>query len=159
MGTRVAELPTHRRSRLWLLLAVAAIAILGIRGAVAWLDWRDSGPSATNTAATSSLPVRTIEAGAVTVKVEPRQLDAAGAVFKVTFDTHSVDLDQDLIRQARLVVGDTTWPVTGWSGDGPGGHHREGELRFAGAGPATGTAILTIDGLPEPVAATWDVGS
>ena len=95
----------------------------------------------------------------MTVKVQPRQLDVGGAVFKISFDTHSVDLDQDLTRQARLVVGGTTWPIAGWSGDGPGGHHREGELRFTAAGPATGTATLSIDGLPAAVTATWDIGS
>lgn len=159
MGTRVAPPNTGRRSRLWLLLVVGAVAFLALRGAVAWLDWRDTGSSATDTGVpSSSLPVRTVEAGAVTVKVQPRQLDVGGAVFKISFDTHSVDLDQDLTRQARLVVGGTTWPIAGWSGDGPGGHHREGELRFTAAGTAAGTATLSIDGLPEPVTATWDVG-
>lgn len=44
-----------------------------------------------------------------------------------------------------------------WSGDDPGGHHREGGLRFASAGPATRTAILPIAESPEPVEATWDI--
>lgn len=160
MGSRVGTLPTGRRSRLWLLLVAAAVLFAVVRGVVAWLDWRDNGTSATSAGApTSSLPARTVEAGAVTVKVQPRQLDADGAVLKVSFDTHSVDLDQDLARQARLTVGDTTWPVASWSGDGPGGHHREGELRFTAAGTAKGTATLSIDGLPEAVTATWDLGS
>jgi hypothetical protein len=156
MGTRVTAL-TGRRSRLWLLLVAVALMLLVIGLAVAR---RDAGSSTARAGATSSsLPIRTVSAGAVTIKVEPRQLDASGAVFKITFDTHSEDLDQDLTRQARLTVGGTTWPDATWSGDGPGGHHREGELRFAAAGTPAGTATLSIDGFPEPVAATWDIAS
>jgi hypothetical protein len=160
MGPRVAALAAGRRSRLWLLLVVAAVALLVIGGVVAGLDRRNTRSSAINTGAPSpSLPARTVAAGAVTVKILPRQLDARGAVFKVSFDTHSVDLNQDLARQARLTVGGTTWPVAGWSGGGPGGHHREGNLSFNAIGTAVGTATLSIDGLPGPVTATWDVGN
>lgn len=123
------------------------------------LTWRDTGASTTNTAAPStSLPTRTIEAGAVTVEVQPQQLDANGAVFKIILDTHSADLDQDLGGQASLVVGDTAWPAASRSGDEAGGHHREGELRFTAAGTAAGTATLAIDGFSGPVIATWDLG-
>lgn len=92
----------------------------------------------------------------VDVKIGPRQLDDQGAVFTITLDTHFVELSADVTR-ASLAVGDTEWPVEGWSGDGPGGHHREGELRFRAGGPAAGTATLTIPGLPEPVEVTWDL--
>lgn len=157
MGARVAApVAARRRSRLWLVVAATAVAFLAVRGLVAWFDWRDTGASPANTPApASSLPARTVEAGAVSVKLQPLRLDAGGATFKVSFDTHSVALDLDVARQARLVVGTTTWPVAGWSGDGPGGHHREGELRFSPGGPANGTATLSIAGLPKPVTASW----
>jgi hypothetical protein len=134
---------------------------VAVAGVAAWLDGRDAGPTTTNkdSVSTATLPpTRTVEAGAVTVKLAPRQFDATGATFKIIFDTHSVALDLDVARQSRLVVGDSTWPVDGWSGDGPGGHHREGELRFRPIGPAAGTATLTLAGLPEPVTATWELG-
>ena len=117
-----------------------------------------SASDSDNGTTTSSPANRTVKAGSVTVKLELRQLDADGAVFKISFDTHEVELDQDMVRQARLVVGETPWPAVAWSGDGQGGHHREGELRFTAAGPVAGVATLRIDGLPEPVSATWDVG-
>ena len=154
MGTRVASLP-RRRTRVWIGLAAAAVALLVVRGVGAGFGGRDTTPAKTGSAA--ALPTRTVSAGDVTVKVEPRGLDAAGAVFKVTFDTHSEALDLDVARGTSLVVGGTAWPVGGWSGAGPGGHHREGELRFAAAGPATGPVALTITGLSKPVTATWDV--
>lgn len=159
MGTRVVSLP-RRRIRLWLGLAGLGVAVVVVGGVAAWLDGRDAGPATTNdSVSTPTLPTRTVEAGAVTVELQPRQLDATGAAFKISFDTHSVALDVDVARESRLVVGGVTWPVAGWSGDGPGGHHREGELRFRAAGSATGTATLTLAGLPEPVTATWDLGT
>lgn len=108
---------------------------------------------------TAGLARRTIRAGEVDVTLEPIRLDAGGAVFEVVLDTHSVELSMDLAAAARLEVGGTTWKVAGWRGDGPGGHHRKGELRFTATGPPQGTVRLTLSGLPEPVEATWNLGS
>lgn len=138
-----------------IVLAGVAVA-LAVSGAIAWLDGGDGGKPAT--VPTSTLPARSVQAGAVEVKIQPLQLDAEGAVFKISFDTHSFELSADMTRAARLSVDGVAWTVAGWSGDGPGGHHREGELRFAPAGSAEGAARLTIAGLPEPVEATWDLG-
>ena len=112
----------------------------------------------TPTPVASSLPVRTVEAGAVDVTVTPTLLDSSGATFAIVLDTHSVELSLDMAAAAVLNVGGTVWPTSGWSGDGPSGHHRTGELRFTAAGPAAGTAILTISGLSKPVEATWELG-
>lgn len=67
----------------------------------------------------------------VTVKVTPRSLAAAAWEFEVVFDTHSQELKDDLLKAAVLVVdGSAPSSPTGWQGDGPGGHHRKGMLRF-----------------------------
>ncbi len=145
-----------RRRGLILFIAVA-VAFLAIRGFVAWSDWSDK--ASTPAAPSSGLPTRSVDAGAVQVKIEPRQIDSGGARFKVSFDTHSVDLSTDLPREATLQVDASDWTAIAWSGDGPGGHHREGELRFAASGPAQGTARLVISGLPGPVDVTWELGS
>lgn len=107
-------------------------------------------------AAGSGLATRTVSAGEVDVTIEPDRIDADGAVFTITLDTHSVELSADLTR-ATLVVGGRDWPVEGWSGDGPGGHHRSGELRFTSGGPASGTVVLTVPDLPEPAEAAWEL--
>ena len=138
---------------------VALIAVAGlvpVLGACGSATRSDNG-AATNLGADGA--ERTIEAGSVTVKLQLRRLDGDGAVFEIIFDTHDVELDQDMVQEARLVVGETPWPTAEWSGDGVGGHHREGELRFTAAGPAEGLATLSIDGLPEPLSATWDIGT
>lgn len=109
-------------------------------------DRRPVGPT--------GLDARTVTAGEVEIEIEPRQLDTQGATFGIVLDTHSTELSMDL-DNARLEVDGTTWPVRGWEGDGPGGHHRDGELSFESAGPATGTAHLTLDGFGQPVDVEW----
>ena len=134
-------------------------ALIAVAGLVPVLGGCGSATRSDNGAASNSGAERTIEAGSVIVKRQLRRLDVDGAVFEIIFDTHDVELDQDMVQEAHLVVGETPWPTAEWSGDGVGGHHREGELRFTAAGPAEGVATLSIDGLPEPVSATWDIGS
>ena len=101
--------------------------------------------------------VRAVDAGGVEVKITPTKLDSSGAEFTIVLDTHSADLSLDLTTASQLDVGGTAWAVEGWEGDGAGGHHRTGQLRFTAKGPAQGTATLRISGLPEPVEATWEL--
>jgi hypothetical protein len=78
--------------------------------------------------------------GAVTVVVQPLNLDAPGETidFDVTLDTHSVDLSMDLSRLAFLSTSDGR-EVAAVRWDAPsGGHHVSGTLFF----PAT------VDGFP-----------
>lgn len=58
--------------------------------------------------------------------------DVSGVRFKIKLDTHSVELSDDLVKSVKLFdeVGGMYEPVS-WDGDVPGGHHREGVLRFA----------------------------
>lgn len=130
-------------------VAVVIVAALGV-AAVTRGDGDDASP-----ARTSALAAKTVTAGEITVRLEPHHLDASGAEFAVTLDTHSEELDMDLVAGARLIVDDTEWPATAWDGDGPSGHHREGRLRFDAAGSAAGPVEMTLDGFPEPVAAQW----
>ena len=106
----------------------------------------------------TALATRTIEAGAVTVKITPRAIDDSGATFDVALDTHSVELDMDLADRASLEVDGESWSGATWNGDGPSGHHREGTLAFDAGGTAERSATLTMEGFPEPVQASWDLG-
>ena len=81
--------------------------------------------------AAGNLPPQTSIQSGVTVKVTPRSLAGAEWEFEVVFDTHSGELKDDLLTAAVLVAdGRTPSSPTGWQGDGPGGHHRKGVLRF-----------------------------
>jgi len=74
----------------------------------------------------------------VTVKVTPRAVGADNArwQFAIVLDTHSSDLNDDLVNTATLVTADgrEIRPLA-WTGAAPGGHHREGLLEFAMTAP------------------------
>jgi hypothetical protein len=76
-------------------------------------------------------PTQRDEGGEVTVEVTWNG-PAAGAVFDVTLDTHSVDLDPLDLTDAVLTndrggtLGAKAWEAP------KGGHHREGRLAFEG---------------------------
>lgn len=74
----------------------------------------------------------------VTVKVTLKNLasDAGGWEFAIVLDSHSQDLSDDLAKTSLLLdgAGGRSLP-TAWDGAPPGGHHREGVLRFGPISP------------------------
>lgn len=85
----------------------------------------------------AELAPRSSNAAGVKVVVTPKRIaaDAAAWEFAVALDTHSQDLGDDLLKTAVLVdaQGGRHAPLA-WQGAPPGGHHREGVLRFKGLG-------------------------
>jgi hypothetical protein len=86
------------------------------------------------------LPAAAAELGAqkstnrgVTITVTPQNLSRGAKTwdFKVVLDTHSAELSDDLVKTTVLLdgTGGRYAPVE-WDGAAPGGHHREGVLRF-----------------------------
>lgn len=140
------------RRRLILIACGVLILVLGVGILVA-----RGGDDRPVTRHLPGLEVQQVSAGPVEVELSPDRLDDQGAAFTVAFDTHVADLGMDLPDAATLSVNGVDWPAEEWSGDGPEGHHRAGELTFTPRGPATGTVRLTIDGLPEPVVVTWEL--
>lgn len=130
------------------LLTVSVLALVTIGGCASV-----SSKAPSNTV----LPSRSLTAGAVNVVITPTRLDATGATFAISLDTHSADLSLDLTTAAKLDVNGTTWAVDRWTGATGGGHHRAGNLTFTVQGPPTGTVHLTITGLPGPIDATWQI--
>jgi hypothetical protein len=143
-----------RRRSVIVVLAAVLVLLAGFAIAI----WRTSVDTVNNRAdskAGATLPTRTVDAAGVAVKIEPQQIDATGAAFRISFDTHSVDLEFDVTQIAHLTVADAPWTASSWAGDGPGGHHRSGLVRFSSGGAPAGTAVLHLSGLPEPVVASW----
>lgn len=103
-------------------------------------------------------PITTQEA-AVAVKVTPRTLQGPVWEFEVVFDTHSQDLQDDLLKSATLVAADgAPLPPLEWKGAPPGGHHRAGVLRFAAPQPAPARIEVRISrpGEPRPRIYSWN---
>src|SRR3970282_285152 len=102
---------------------------------------------ASSAATAAELAPRTSSASGVTVNVTPRQIapDSAPWEFAVAFDTHSQDLGDDLLKNAVLVdaQGGRHAPLA-WQGAPPGGHHREGVVRFRGLGALPDSIELQI---------------
>ena len=110
--------------------------------------------------AAANLPPQSSSQSGVTVKVTPRSLAGAEWEFEVVFDTHSQDLNDDPQKAAVLVAdGGKPSSPTGWQGDGPGGHHRKGILRFkpAAASPASVELRLQRPGETAPRVFRWQL--
>lgn len=118
--------PRTTSRRIIALVAVSALAVIGAIG------WWLSRPDDTTVA---GLPTRTVQAGPVEVIMTPLALDMASA--------------------ARLRVNDNTIDGARWDGQGPGGHHREGALRFSPPIPPGASVELHITGLPVDARGSW----
>jgi hypothetical protein len=82
----------------------------------------------------ADLAPRSDQAGGVTITVTPSAIEATASrwAFQISLDTHSGALDDDLLKNSRLIddQGGEHAPLT-WEGDPSGGHHRKGLLQFA----------------------------
>ncbi|MBI2169634.1 MAG: hypothetical protein HYU28_09095 [Actinobacteria bacterium] len=147
------------RGRLIIALAIAALAVavaLVVSGGDDPTVGTARGPSERPRSG-ASFPSREVQAGEVTVIAELTGIDGAGAEVELTFDTHSVELDFDVVASTELTVDGKAWDPLAWDGDGPSGHHRSGTVRFSATGPAQGRVTLRVTGTPEPAEATWTI--
>ncbi|OHB22853.1 MAG: hypothetical protein A2939_03535 [Parcubacteria group bacterium RIFCSPLOWO2_01_FULL_48_18] len=91
---------------------------------------------------------KTNDDGGVTVAVTPKNIsaDAASWDFKISLDTHSVELLEDLTQVSILEdENGKKYEPTAWEGDPPGGHHREGILKFKPISPFPKALELKIE--------------
>jgi hypothetical protein len=98
-------------------------------------------------AAAVELTTQNSSQNGVSVAVTPRTLssDAETWEFNIVLDTHSQDLSDDLAKSVVLLDGSgARYEPVAWDGAGPGGHHREGVLRFRRITPQPGTIELLI---------------
>ena len=110
----------------------------------------------------AELTAQRSSAGGVTVVVTPQNL-AAGTKsweFSVKLDTHSQELNDDLVKTTTLIDDKSGRhaPVR-WEGAGPGGHHREGTLKFNAISPQPGVIEMQIQRLGEatPRVFSWQL--
>ena len=98
----------------------------------------------------------------VAVAVTPQNLtrDATSWDFKIVLDTHSANLNDDLAKSAILIDGSGGLHAPlAWDGAAPGGHHREGVLRFQPITPAPPAVELQIQrpGESAPRVFRWEL--
>ncbi|MFA6270426.1 MAG: hypothetical protein WC657_04435 [Candidatus Paceibacterota bacterium] len=114
-----------------------------------------SSPTTDNSPASSTLgqwETKTDEQANVTVTITPSDIsiDSKEWKFDVVMNTHSVELDQDMVKATILIdnPGEEYKPLR-WEGAGPGGHHREGTLVFAPIKPYPQHLSLIIKGIGD----------
>ena len=107
--------------------------------------------------------LRTSTDHGVTLKATPSRWSAEQREwsFSIVLDTHSQALDDDLAKSAVLVVDGRELAPLGWTGAAPGGHHREGQLRFTMPGQLPAAVELRIQRPQEaaPRVLRWDAGA
>ena len=137
------------RKALFSVLALTAVAV----APAAWLT-DNGGFGWSEAVAASHLAAQTSSARGVTVKVTPQNVagDAKMWDFAIVLDTHSADLNDDLVKSSLLLdrAGGAFAPVA-WDGAPPGGHHREGVLRFKPISPGPQSIELRITRAGEDV--------
>ncbi|MBE0429663.1 MAG: hypothetical protein IBX61_07295 [Thermoleophilia bacterium] len=99
-----------------------------------------------DTPSDSGLAKQTREAGEVSVSVIPQELgeDESSWNFEVVLNTHTVELVQDPAQVSVLVADGQEYLPLAWEGDPPGGHHREGTLKFPPVSPRPDSLQLII---------------
>ncbi|MGZ8268513.1 MAG: hypothetical protein ACXWUU_13745 [Burkholderiales bacterium] len=126
------------------LLAAAAVSYSIVTGGAIGLS---AALAASSAAANPNLPAQTSSARGVTIKVTPKNLasNTGSWEFAIVLDTHSQDLSDDLVKSSLLLDGaGGQHSPTAWDGAPPGGHHREGVLRFKPISPRPRSIELQI---------------
>ena len=141
------------------LLAAAAVSYSIATGGAIGLS---AALAASTEAANPSLPAQTSSARGVTVKVTPQNVagDAKTWEFAIVLDTHSGDLNDDLVKSSFLLDGaGGRYAPAAWDGAPPGGHHREGVLRFKPISPRPQAIELQISraGEDAPRSFRWQL--
>jgi hypothetical protein len=110
----------------------------------------------------AELDTQRSNAAGVTVSATPQNLAAQAPTwdFKIVLDTHSQDLNDDLTKSAVLLDGTgAKYTPSTWDGAAPGGHHREGVLRFKPVSPRPQAIelLITRPGEPGPRSFRWQL--
>lgn len=112
------------------------------------------------TSNTTVLPPIENDEGNVKIVVSPLTLKSGfPASFDITFETHSVDLAFDVVDVVTLTDSNGKTYTPSWEGSPPGGHHRNGTLRFTPELIKATTVTLTINdiaGIPTRIF-TWGI--
>ena len=100
-----------------------------------------------NTNSNSNQKTKESSEGPVTVAVTPRSLESGSSSwdFDITLNTHSEELSEDLVAVSELLDDQgKAYKPTSWDGSPPGGHHRNGVLKFNPISPKPRSLELKI---------------
>ncbi|HEY4515345.1 MAG TPA: hypothetical protein VJJ22_04330 [Candidatus Paceibacterota bacterium] len=132
---------------------VLTISILIILFTGGFLIFYQSRPAEQKVPVTSE-EARIDDQASVTVTITPFDISSQSKEWKfdVAMDTHSVELDQDMVKVSVLVDdnGKEYKPLR-WEGAEVGGHHREGVLTFSQIIPFSQSVELKISSIGDVI--------
>lgn len=128
------------RNLLMALVVSAMAAVLGLwgEGNSAFIS-RSSAAESAN--APQSNEARSIK---ITAALHDFRKGATNLDLDVKLETHTQPLDDDLTKVSELIVDGKRYVPLAWEGAPPGGHHRQGVLRFGGIAPPPAVVELRI---------------
>lgn len=133
--------------------AIAAYSITGDFGAANII-------AVSNAAEIGYAPQISIERGIkVTAALQNIPSVAKTWDIRVTLETHTQDLKDDLSKSAVLIADGKQYLPVGWKGSPPEGHHRKGLLRFNAITPKPASVELQMRliGDPTPRSFRWQL--
>ncbi len=92
----------------------------------------------TTAVASSKFSAQENDDASIAVSVTPENLDSNPSSwdFNVTINNHQVSIDNDLVADSELLDDQgKSYKPTSWDGSAPGGHHRDGVLKFSPISP------------------------
>lgn len=137
-------------------IIVVAVSIFSGQTNVSTTSAVASGATTKTTAPVASLTKTNTENG-MTVAVTPKRNIDGSWDFSVVIDNHVVDVTQDMVAVSTLTDanGQVVSPQA-WTGDPPGGHHRQGVLEFnALTSPPVSLTLRDLGGVTARTF-TWD---
>lgn len=139
-----------------IIIFVLALAFIG--GFLVFYNSKPNAPPTQENSSTSGTQQKweskADDQASVTVTVTPSDLflESTEWKFDVVMDTHSVELDQDMTKNAILTDGSgKEYSPARWEGAPAGGHHREGMLVFSPIAPTPKSVELKITGIADTV--------
>lgn len=142
----------HRSLFVVLIVAVVLMGGVWALGRKASLSTSIQNPADSAQADGWNLSTQVNDAAAVRVEVRPLTVgeDVASWDFTVALNTHSVALDDDLLQAAVLRCDrEVEHRPIAWDGSPPGGHHRQGVLRFTPLDHESRYLELVIQGVAQ----------
>ncbi len=112
-------------------------------------------------ASAAGLTAQTSDENGVKIVVTPGDLSSSATIwnFEVVLETHTHPLVDEMAEASALVANGKSYTPLVWIGSPPGGHHRQGRLRFMAITPRPSTIELRIrlNGEAAPRTFRWSL--
>lgn len=129
-----------------ILITVVVVVLFWSRSEIKISPQQEETQQLSPTPSRKIFETQTNNEGGVTIEVVPKNIREG--TFVIILNTHSVELNDDLTKIAVLrdENGNVYKPIN-WEGAPPGGHHREGILKFGQFSSMSKKIELIISGI------------